>query len=507
MQFIRDIRIMGPVIETFRGASVDEFGAALDDAALRRVRVPEPGALVRGVVIHVPGDPPPDPDHFALCTSPETGIPACVAIAVRESESAKALAEAPRDTAVFTVPDRARWSDIYDRVQLALRDSFGQLAEHDAFQIADALAAALGGAVAIEDAGRRVVAFSTIPGQPLDGVRRQSILDRAVPEHVEREAWYATLWRESGVAEFADGTESTARLAIAVRAGGEPLGSIWVIGTRDTLNPGADEILRNSADMVAACLVHQDHFASRGRETRGHLLRQLLDGPESTGQALGYALPGPTVLVAFSRGTEAAEFELLDARLSDVLSLQAQRFQGYGLAAVIDHRVYALLPDTGRARLDARLRGVIGRLAGYPDGTVAVSDAVHRVEELSRTRRQLDRLLALRGRGEIVHVADERDTLLLAELADAARDIEALRTGVAARIAGYDREHGTAYLPTLRAWFDAGGDVGTAAARLHVHSNTFRYRMSRASALFGLRLDRPDERLLLHLQMRLADFA
>ncbi|MFI6451693.1 PucR family transcriptional regulator [Streptosporangium amethystogenes] len=505
------------MIETFRGAPVEEFGVALGGAALHPVRITEPGAIVRGVIIHGPGDPEPDPDQFALCTTPEAGIPSCVAIAVRESQAAKALAGARQGTAVFVAPDDARWSDIYDRVKLVLRDSFGQLAAHDAFQLADALAVAMGGAVAIEDAGRRVVAFSAIPGQPVDDVRRQGILDRAVPEHVEREAWYARLWRSTGVAEFTDGRESAARLAIAVRAGDEPLGSIWVVGSRETLNPGADEILRRSADVVATCLAHQDNFASSGRQTRGHLVRQFLDRPESAGRALGYALPGPTVLVAFSRGEQDGDHELLDARLSDVLSLQSQRFQGYGLAAVIDGRVYALLPDTGRVRLDAQLRAVLSRRAPAGDqagkGTIAVSDPVDRLEDLSRTRRQLDRLLALRARirgeailGDIVHVDDERDTLLLSEVADATCDIEALQSGTALRITEYDGEHDTAYLPTLRAWFDAGGDVAAAAARLHVHANTFRYRMGRASALFGLRLDQPDERLLLHLQMRLADF-
>jgi hypothetical protein len=500
------------VIETFRGAPIEELVAVLGGAALHRVRVPEPAALVRGVVIHTPGDPPPDPDLLALCTAPETGVPSCVGVVIRESQVTEALAATPPGAAVFAAPDNARWSDVYDRVQWALRDSFGQLAVHDAFQLADALAVELGGAVAIEDAGRRVVAFSTVAGQPIDDVRRQGILDRHVPEHVERERWYAQMWRGTGVAEFAGGTESTARLAVAVRAGAETLGSIWVIGTRETLNPGADEILQRSAGVVAACLAHQDHFASRGRETRGQILRQLLGGPVAAGQALGYALPGPTVLVAFSRGEQpGGDLELLDARLSDVLSLHAQRLQGFGLAAVIDGRVYALLPASERIRLDAQLRGVVSRLA-FATGLVAVGPTVERLDELPRARRQVDRLLALcgrrgPGRGDIIHVPDERDNLVLAEMADAARDVEALQAGVISKIAGYDRDHGTAYVPTLRAWFEAGGDVATAAARLHVHANTFRYRIARTSTLFGLRLDQPDERLLLHLQLRLADFA
>jgi hypothetical protein len=488
---------------------VDELTTALGGAVLSRVRAPEPDAVVRGVVLHTPGDPAPEPDLLLLCTTPEEALPPAVAVAVRESAVAGVLARVPPQAAVFTVPDTARWSDLYDRVQLALRDSFGQLAAQDAFQLADALAGALGGAVAIEDAGRRVVAFSTVPDQPIDDVRRRGILGRHVPEHVERKQWYARLWRAPGVCEFAAGEETTSRLAIAVRAGAEPLGSIWVIGTRDTLHPGADEILGKAVGMVAACLTHQDHFASRGRRTRGQVLRQLLGGAGAgggPGQALGYRLPGRTVLVAVSCPEQAGDRELLDARLADVLSLHAHRFQGSGLAATVDDRVYALLPADERPRLAAQL----SRVTAAP-GWVAVSPVVDRVEQLPRARRQVDQLLGLcrwRGApdGSVAYVDDEREELLFADVADAVRQVVALREGTVQAIARHDREHGTAYVPTLRAWFDACGDVKLAAARLHVHANTFRYRLTRAGALFGLNLDEPDQRLLVHLQLRLADF-
>jgi hypothetical protein len=272
------------MIETARVVPVTELAEALGRAAIRSVRVPEPAATIRGVVMHAPGDPVPSQDLLVLCATPADFLPDCVAVVVREAEVAATLVDAAARTAVFAAPDAARWSDVYDRVHLAVGESFGQLAEHDAFHLADAIAVATGGAVAIEDARRRVVAFSTVPGQRIDDVRRQGILGRQVPEHVEREKWYARLWHNAGVSEFADGTESTGRLAIAVRAGAEPLGSIWVVGTRDALNPGADEILARSVDAVAACLAYQDHFAARGRGARRQLLRRVLglatDGPD-----------------------------------------------------------------------------------------------------------------------------------------------------------------------------------------------------------------------------------
>src|SRR5262249_21343693 len=134
--------------------------------------------------------------------------------------------------AIFVAPDDLRWSDIYDRLQWAVGESFGRLAEHDVFHLADALAMATGGAVSIEDVHRNVVAFSTVPGQPIDDVRRKGMLGRPVPEPVEGDRGCARLWRTGGVVGFPAGPERSSRLASAVRVGTEPLGSIWVVGAR-----------------------------------------------------------------------------------------------------------------------------------------------------------------------------------------------------------------------------------------------------------------------------------
>lgn len=54
---------------------------------------------------------------------------------------------------------------------------------------------------------------------------------------------------------------------------------------------------------------------------------------------------------------------------------------------------------------------------------------------------------------------------------------------------------------TLTAWCRVGFDTSRAAAELHVHVNTLRYRLKRAAALSGLRLDQPRQRLALQLML------
>jgi DNA-binding PucR family transcriptional regulator len=56
---------------------------------------------------------------------------------------------------------------------------------------------------------------------------------------------------------------------------------------------------------------------------------------------------------------------------------------------------------------------------------------------------------------------------------------------------------------SVLAWLDAFGDVRAAAAGLHIHPNTLRYRVRRAEQLTGLDLSSPEQRLLAMLQQRL----
>jgi DNA-binding PucR family transcriptional regulator len=64
-----------------------------------------------------------------------------------------------------------------------------------------------------------------------------------------------------------------------------------------------------------------------------------------------------------------------------------------------------------------------------------------------------------------------------------------------------DAGAGTDYVATLRAWLEQAGDVGRAAAQLHVHPNTLRYRLRRMAAVAPLELDSPSARLALQLQL------
>src|SRR5204863_4542021 len=59
-------------------------------------------------------------------------------------------------------------------------------------------------------------------------------------------------------------------------------------------------------------------------------------------------------------------------------------------------------------------------------------------------------------------------------------------------------------LDTLAAWLDAHGEARPAAAALHVHVQTVRYRLGQLRDLLGDALDDPQARLELQLALRAA---
>lgn len=478
--------------------------AALGDQGLTLVRAGVQPVQISGVELHTPSDPPPDPRALVLWVDAAADVPTCPAVVVREEQLDTALARLPDHPAVLSLTAGPRWADVLDSARVCLLRLLAQDVAQDLYDMADALALALGGAVAIEDADRRILAFSTVAGQPIDEVRRRGILGRRVPEHVERDEWYRRLWRASGPVQYEAGPESTPRLAIGLRSGGERVGSVWAVGDATTLQPHAETTLEQAAPGLAAALVDSQDTGARSREQRNRLLISLL--ATAPGPSVDRLLPAVVVGIRTDESSDVDD--LLRTRVADILSLQAQRSEGTGLAGEVHGIVCAVLPWTSRERVESALLSLLRR-AGVPRARAAVSEPVRPGGSLKDAQSEVDAMLTMTLTGEqdgelTVVFADQcRTQLLLAELADAVWTVGGLSRGPGARLAEHDAEHGTSYEETLQAWFDANGDVSRAAARLHVHANTLRYRWTRAATLFSLDLDDPDTRLLLHLELRL----
>lgn len=65
----------------------------------------------------------------------------------------------------------------------------------------------------------------------------------------------------------------------------------------------------------------------------------------------------------------------------------------------------------------------------------------------------------------------------------------------------YDRENGTEFIATLKAYFHEVSDPGAAAKKLFIHKNTLFYRINKAKELFGIDIGNGYERLRMYLTM------
>ncbi|MEU0482808.1 M1 family aminopeptidase, partial [Streptosporangium sp. NPDC006013] len=138
--------------------------------------------------------------------------------------------------AVLLADPAVSWSQLAGVVYglvLESRETASGRGPTDLFALADNLADVIGGAVTIEDRHSQVLAYSRSQ-QAGDPARLETILGRRVPERLRelfrRQEVFARLaaTNEPVFVPADAGHGLTGRMAVAVRAGRELLGSVWV---------------------------------------------------------------------------------------------------------------------------------------------------------------------------------------------------------------------------------------------------------------------------------------
>lgn len=386
----------------------------------------------------------------------------------------------------------------------------------DLFTLSNTVAAALGGAVTIEDRASRVLAFSGNQAVA-DAARVATVLGRQVPaEWRDRLTAAGVFDRLYSSAEPIDVVLPVPglhpRAAVAVRAGEEILGSIWAT-TDGPLDADRSRTLVSAARTAALHILEERAVESAGRRRRAELTACLLDGsPAAPDTTRRLGLPAGPFAVAAARldGTPglAADRQAGLQRIADSLAMHLATVSPGAVTTVLDDTAYAVLPLVlpSTARIPADVRRTLQRLADRRDPPVAigVSRPVERPARLAVARADADAVLAvLPGHGRVADVADVWAQVVFAQVPVPARLRDHFRTGPLAEVARYDAEHRTPLLESLRTYLESFGDVVGAATRLHVHPNTLRYRLRRIRELTGLDLDDADARLAVGLQLRL----
>ncbi|WP_181034194.1 CdaR family transcriptional regulator [Arthrobacter sp. GMC3] len=415
------------------------------------------------------------------------------------------------------------WGQLYMLID-ALRAVTGPMLEEvdgavDLFSLANDIAVRAGGAVAIEDLSMRVLAYSTIPGQEVDDLRRDGILGRRVPDHPTNAEDYSAVLRAGTAIWIRDQPDFRPRLAIAVRDGGEPLGSIWLIEGEKPLGAQAPDVLAEAARLAAPHLAKLNVAADVDRRQRADRLGQMFRGTgprRRIAESFGLRFDAAATVVVIgrdadptthSRGMSAASAAvhasvLLRMALSSyripaaVGSLEGQMVAVIGTAA--DSPVLQSIATTVLARSEESIGGAWR--AGISRTLASVADVP---VGFAQAKQALGVVRGPFGHGAIGKHQDLGASLFLLEVFDALQSESALDAEPLSVVSDHDDRQGTDYVRTLSSWIAAHYDVGHAAEALVLHPNTLRHRLRRLAEVVDI--EDPDVRLALALQLRLQE--
>lgn len=443
------------------------------------------------------------------------GVPArAKVVLVRGAPSEEAAAVSVGEAegvAVMVVDPEVSWSQLAGVVYglvLEGRETESGRGPTDLFALADSLAGAIGGAVTIEDRLSRVLAYSGLQ-QEADPARVETILGRQVPVRVRE------LFDARGVfAHLAASDEPLfvgaderhglgGRMVVAVRAGRELLGSVWV--TSQTPLTGDRRVaLVDGARTVALHLLRSRASADLERQVESDLVMRLLEGTADAATVVSMlGLPhGPLRVVA-------VRAHIADERHAALLLAFERATTGFGWSrpgrsALSGNTVYTILaaerPDGAREWV-AALRAALPAAVVVSAGIGGLASA----PELPAGRQEADECLALheaRPPDAAPPAYDESwDDILLQRLRGAARTGRTPARGPVDELRRHDQEHATHHVATLRAWLEAQGDLAAVGERLGVHPNTVRYRLRKMAEVTNLDLTNPRKRLAMIIDL------
>jgi hypothetical protein len=519
---------------------LDELGATLLDLVCGDDATGEP---VGGVAIHDPVDEPQLP-HRALVLGVGLREPGEIAALLttlggRDAAGLVLRLPVPLDPVVVAAVKSsgvpllgltrgASWTQLAALLRSLLAEgdvgddgfeTLGGIPSGDLFSVANAVAALVDAPITIEDRSSRVLAFSGRQDEA-DRSREETILGRQVPERYSRLLTERGVFRDlyrldqpvyvdpegAGLSDWV-----LPRVAVAVRAGDEMLGSIWA-AVKGPLTPDRASAMRDAARLVALHLLRIRAGADVSRRLRADLVSTALEGGTGAWEAVSrLGLTDQPVAVVAMWVPDPAE----RARLADALAMHLSAIHPRCAAALVGDVAYGLIPvdgdGSGEPRAVRIVTDFLDRVGDRSRPVIGIGEVAFDATGLPLARAFADRALrVLRAAPaqptghyrRVARLSDVHSEALLMELRDLATAHGDRPTGPVARLADYDAEHGTNLVDTLRAWLDAFGDVTAAAAAMFVHANTFRYRLRRLTEVSGIDLADPEQRFAAMLQLR-----
>lgn len=392
--------------------------------------------------------------------------------------------------------------------------------------IVDELAERLQRSAAIDGPDIRLLAASRHFGDE-DQLRIDSVLNRSVPPDVVEliRTHGISQWTKPGMLELGAIPEATPRLCAPVRCHGQLLGYLWLLDRNGALSDEDVAAAGEAAERAGAVLYRRLLVRQRSRARHEAILRDLVS-PDTMirSQAIedmraeGLFPDGPmhfTVLAVQCRSDddphaerevelEAAVEEGAGAVTDDVVLIATNRSRAWLLLAQRRPPTRYVV-DTVVDRITTRFKGLTQSTSKPVFGLGPTVDRLdHVADSYRKAVRAARTALLVPGVGNPARWGELGPYELLITLApdDLA---EASRTPDLVALENADA-HGD-LIDTLTTFFDLGGSARQAAEALCIHRATLYQRLRRIEQVTGRSLRNGDDRLALHLGLKLRSLA
>lgn len=309
----------------------------------------------------------------------------------------------------------------------------------------------------------------------------------------------------------------------AITVSGDNVG--WLCACTTDSNEGIFDVVLSAGSLSAALCYLENQAAIQARaEVRSEILWDILEGPPKVRQAaiakartLRIELMHPHRLLHCSMES-LDEISKLEGWSANVVErnrrILIQKItegldnSGMTLSATRGNTLVALIPtldaDDVRATI-ARIQSTIH--AGLPSvrpkwGVSSVSGSGSDFRNASREATIAVLAAAQLGVGDVA-ISEELGVLGVLLSARHDCDLTGLVGSVLGEAAEYDQARNYVLAKTVRAYFDEDCSLQQAAAKLHVHEKTVRYRLTQFERMSGMDLRRHDHRVMIDLALRM----
>ena len=354
--------------------------------------------------------------------------------------------------------------------------------------------------------------------QVYPNVGRRTSTGRALLQNLPYSAFQNWLNRES-LNDQSGIMSSPIGFTIILRVEKRIAGYLSIVDNQDALDEFDRLVLTYSGDVCAIELSKNKAIASAVEQARGDWVQMWLSGTpvdddllSTRAQQAGFDVVTEYVVAVFRAITESGVPFPLES-LTSLVRDDMHRRQFNGAVGQYVDVIVALYPMENQ--VVSRVRSMVDEVRQQlavrtPSGLVAagISRPAQGLSALRECYREAKDALSIAN-----ELGDQEQTTFYGDLklyqlllALKEHNLPHLRLfyddSLASLVEHDDRKHGD-LVRTLNGFFEANGNLAKAATDLAVHRNTLVYRLERISELTGLDLNDADNRLILHLSLKI----